>query len=363
MLALALSLIILAVPLAPLGLQSIVVRHRLPATPRLLLRGLLGGLTCALIVAAAGRLVYGLAYIHLTMIGLAVVGGGVAHLAAAVFASQERYPLAVAFSQGANYFLLVGSVIAGLGLAGIGMPLAVLALGFAIAAAWGWQKLLREGGHALACKQQYHWPEALLLTGTATAAQLLAQLERLVIPKVLTIEELAVFSVLASVVISPFRLLRVAVTGTLVPGLRNAATVRARRHQFVQEAAIVHAILLVACVAIWFLLPLVSDLLLEGKYQFPTALVLAAFASGWMRVLSGFANAAVTALGSTQQLAAWSLCSWLLLGLSAIGAVAGARWGLAGVIYGAMFGWAGSVAVAGSMVLPYFQERPPAPLS
>ncbi len=56
--ALALSLVTLAVPLAPLGLQGVVVRQRLAATPQLLFRGMMTGIACGLAVAAVARFVY-----------------------------------------------------------------------------------------------------------------------------------------------------------------------------------------------------------------------------------------------------------------------------------------------------------------
>jgi hypothetical protein len=80
-----------------------------------------------------------------------------------------------------------------------------------------------------------------------------------------------------------------------------------------------------------------------------------------IRVLAGFANATVTALASKRRLAGWNVWSWSLLVVGGIGTVVGARWGLTGIIYGAMLGWVGRIVVATFVVLPYFQERPRRP--
>ncbi len=139
------------------------------------------------------------------------------------------------------------------------------------------------------------------------------QIERLMIPKLLALEDLATFAVLAAIVISPFRLLQMSVARTLVPRLRNAMTISARRRLLIHEAAIVHGMALVGCAAIWYLMPVLSDWVLRAKYHFSAGLMLAAIASGLIRVLSGFANAAVTALASSQRLAVWNLWSWILV--------------------------------------------------
>jgi hypothetical protein len=355
-LVLVLSLITLAVPLAPLGLQGVVVRQRLAATPQLLFRGMMTGIGCGLAVAAVARFVYQLHSAHLVIIVLAIVGGGVAQLAAALFSTQERFLISVVLSQGANCFLLLGTLIAGFEYAGTSLPLAVLVLGQITLATWGWLKLIGENPVAVS-DQRFYWTEALLLTSVAGAAELMLQLERLMIPKLLTLEDLATFAVLAAVVISPFRLLQMSVARTLVPRLRNAMTISARRRLLIHEAAIVHGMALVGCAAIWYLMPVLSDWVLRAKYHFSAGLMLAAIASGLIRVLSGFANAAVTALASSQRLAVWNLWSWILVAVGGIGAIIGARWGLTGVICGAMLGWACRIVVAASIVLPQLKEH------
>ena len=84
-----------------------------------------------------------------------------------------------------------------------------------------------------------------------------------------------------------------------------------------------------------------STWFLGGKYHLSAALVLAAVVTGFAKVLNGFAQSAVSALAEPRELhlggECWAGCRW---SWTAVGAgVAGARWGLPGVIYGVGLGW------------------------
>jgi hypothetical protein len=105
------------------------------------------------------------------------------------------------------------------------------------------------------------------------------------------------------------------------------------------EARLVAAVALVGSVAIWVAMPLVERWLLEDKYHFSGTLVLAALVAGSAKILHAFSRATVTALADSRELGLVNLSGWASLALSAVAAVLGARWGLAGVIYGVGLGW------------------------
>ena len=67
--------------------------------------------------------------------------------------------------------------------------------------------------------------------------------------------------------------------------------------------------------------------------------MLAAVVTGLAKVLNGFAESAVAALADPRELSAVSLLGWVAVGIAVLGAIAGARWGLPGVIYGVGLGW------------------------
>jgi len=68
-------------------------------------------------------------------------------------------------------------------------------------------------------------------------------------------------------------------------------------------------------------------------------LVLAAVVTGFAKVLNGLAQSAVSALAEPRELHLVSVLGWVSVGVAMLGAVAGARWGLPGVIYGVGLGW------------------------
>ena len=92
------------------------------------------------------------------------------------------------------------------------LPFAILTLGLVLAAAVGWVLVLRERrASARPSGVAIRWNEAFALAGVSAAGMLLIQLERLVIPYVLPLADLALFGVLGAIAGSLFRLLQMAV--------------------------------------------------------------------------------------------------------------------------------------------------------
>jgi hypothetical protein len=132
---------------------------------------------------------------------------------------------------------------------------------------------------------------------------------------------------------------------SLMPRLRRAPDLRARRRLVARELRLVSAIVVLGSGAIAVIVPLVERWFLAGKYHLTAALVLATIVGGIAKIANALTKAAATALASPRELSLANVSGWLTVGIAAGAAVVGARWGLAGVIYGVSLGWALRAAV------------------
>jgi O-antigen/teichoic acid export membrane protein len=218
-------------------------------------------------------------------------------------------------------------------------PLAVWTAGFVTAAVVGWWVLFRERHAKPNRSADFPWSEAIAIAGLNTGGLLLIQLERLLLPHLLPLEALATYGVLAAIVGSLFRVLQTGVGYSLLPRLRAAPGVPERRRLLRREARLVVVMAVLGSALIWLATPQIERWFLGGKYHLSGALVLAAVVTGVAKILNGFAESAVAALADARELSAVSLLGWVAVAIAVLGAVAGARWGLPGVIYGVGIGW------------------------
>jgi O-antigen/teichoic acid export membrane protein len=167
----------------------------------------------------------------------------------------------------------------------------------------------------------------------------LIQLERLVLPHVLPLSDLATYGVLAAVVGSLFRVMQMGVGYTLLPRLRAATSVHQRRALIAHETRLISVIVLLGSALIWVITPVLEHTFLAGKYHLSTALIVAALVSGVIKILNAFAKGTVSALATGRELTMINVFGWISVGIAVVAAVVGARWGLAGVIYGVALGW------------------------
>jgi hypothetical protein len=261
-------------------------------------------------------------------------------VAGAQFQSEQRYSLSLALTQSPNLTLLLAAgAVLGTGIREARLALTISSLGFVLAGVIGWRILFRERESKPHRQTRFSQAEALSIFGLNAAGLLLVQLDRLIIPQVLSLHDLATFGVLAAIAGSLFRVLSMAVGYSLVPRLRAAATIMERRHLIAQEARLVTAIIVAGSVTIWFLTPWVERTFLAGKYHLGGSLLAAALFSGIAKILNSFTKASVTALATASEVSIVNLLGWVSVGLAVIAAVFGARWGLAGVIYGVGLGW------------------------
>ena len=106
----------------------------------------------------------------------------------------------------------------------------------------GWSLLFRERHAKPAHSVDFPWSEALSIAGLSAAGLLLIQIERLMLPHLLPLEDLATYGVLAAIAGSLFRVLQMGVGYSLLPRLRAAPGVIERRRLLFKEFRLVVAV-------------------------------------------------------------------------------------------------------------------------
>jgi O-antigen/teichoic acid export membrane protein len=238
------------------------------------------------------------------------------------------------------------------------LPVALVATcGYAAMVAIGWRKARQTHPAKAAQTSHPYIKEGLAIVGLQLAVSLLFQLDRLLIPKVLSIGDLAVYAVVASIAGAPFRMLQMGVGYSLLPRLR-ACQRRGEAYRVIRhELAVMVAVSVAAAVAVILLMPWIARDLLQGRYSINAALVHAIVLIGFVRVWNSFASATVAALGSTRHLTLLNAASWAAVGVATLCAVSSRELGLLGIVYGIGAGWATLAAVATALALLEFFGR------
>lgn len=338
---LVVALVTLGYHLAPIGLDGVAVRGRVDLGPPLLKRLFVASTAVGAGMAAVAFIFYGISTATAALLLPACVAGALKLVAAARFQGAQRFGLALSLQACPNVLLLLGAAATlALGRETAYVTLLVLTLGLVAAAAIAWTLVLRERASTKPSRPlPVPWREAAALAGVSAAGMVFIQLERLVIPHVLPAADLALFGVLAAIAGSLFRLLQMGVGFSLLPRLRNAATVFERRRLIAHEARFAVVIAVAGSAAILVAAPLVERWFLAGKYALPTALVVAAIFSGVAKIAHAFARVAATALGTPRELSRVNGAGWASVALAVGAAVLAAPWGLTGVVYGVGLGW------------------------
>ena len=337
--SLVLAMAVLGISLGPLSLDAIVLRHRPGPRPKLFGLSLVTGIAVAMVAVAAGTFVYAIDGGYLVSLSLAITTGSVARLGASVYQSEKKFKISLWLIQSQNITLIVAAIASGLVAAvSAHMVFFAYALHWTAAAIVGLLTLRYVSRLSVNESWVVPWRESVPLFGYLVTVQLAAQLDRLIIPKLLDIESLATFGVLSALVLAPFKMFQTGVGYTLVPGLRNADSKSGRRKILVHEAGVTALVIAGGAASGFIVAPWFADLFLKGKYVLGPALVAAAVFAGSMRVLVMFISSIVTALGTQRHLAWLNRGSWLALGASVAGGWWGSQWGLAGLVFGFSLG-------------------------
>jgi O-antigen/teichoic acid export membrane protein len=357
LLSLMIGVVGVAGPIAPLGLDYLLVRRGWSLHGRLRRLTLVSSLVVGLLTLVLSATLYRPGLAVALAIFAATVGAALSQLVAAHFQSRGQFGISGVFIQGMNWALLAIALLTWpLGLTAAAPTAALIAASGLVIAAAGWIMVARERPPASVPSMDGLWHEAFALMVINVTAATLLQLERLVLPMAAGIEELALFGVAAALVGSPFRMLQMAATFTIVPRMRDAATVADRRRLLRHEFALFCVIMAPAAVALWFLAPPLAHWFLHGRYDLGRALVLAMIVSGLLKVLAAFAASVVSALAPGSGLRLLGMLSWGCIVLACVAAAALRHWGLVGVIYAICLGWVARIAVAAWIAAPYLKQ-------
>jgi O-antigen/teichoic acid export membrane protein len=350
-----LALVQMGASLAPIGLQGQVNRHpeRAVSPTRLLLTSGIVGAAIAAIASALYRIEAAL----VVALFVSIVAGGCTLVASAVFQSRLRFAAALGLSQSfALVLLAMGAAAAVAGGAPLWLLGALVAGQYLLLSIVGWGILGHRrsqgsrGGHSL-------W-EGLSLLGITAAALLLMQLERLLAPRLLSLEDTARFAVVATLVGSPFRMLQMGAGYTLLPRLRAATSPQARRKLIRHEVLAVALIGGAGGITLLLAAPWIADRLLAGKYALSGTLMIAALVSGVAKLADAIATTMVWSLASARQLAMLNWVSWSCAGIGVAAGWLGARWGLIGLMYGVTTAWVCRGAVSGALAATLLGKMP-----
>jgi hypothetical protein len=188
------------------------------------------------------------------------------------------------------------------------------------------------------------------------AAEVLIQLERLLIPFAFDVGELARFAVAAAVAIAPFSTLEKAANATLIPRLQQALGRDARRRLARVETALLTATALLGGGLIVWLGPFVIDIFAGPDVQIGRGLLLAVSISGASRMIAAVSRSAAAAFCTTAELRRFSRAAWLATALAAAIGIALARFGLVGLVCGVATGWIMRGVFALHLAWPHLTE-------
>lgn len=339
-LTLAIAIVQTAGPLAPLGADGIARRGKLAFDRRTLARTLGTCVLVAAIAAAAGHGVYALPWVATAGILIGTAASGLSGMAASQLQANQRFGTALIINQ-AHLIALTAAAVLVLLTRGERGSSAALVFGvvYLLVALAGWRVALGQYSQAASGRDSFRWHDASSMLLIQGADSLLYQMDRLLIPRLLSILELAVYGVITSVAASPFRTLQMGLNYTLMPRLRNANDAAARHRLLLEEGKRLMFVTLAGAIGILLLTRPLVRWVLSGKYAVNQNLVLAMVVVGVARVCDGFGTAVGIAAAENNELRTLSLCSWVAVGVASAACMAGSHWGLTGFVYGLAAGW------------------------
>lgn len=352
-LSLFLALVQLGLTLGPFGMDLSINRHRLDATPELRNSGAMTSLASGLIIAGAAWVLYGVEAGMLTCILIASIAASFNRFGTAILQTQQRFGFSLLLGQIHNYVLLLAVPVLWLMRRDDALPIAMMiATSYLITCVIGWRasRRVRLGTGESPLLRSFV-RESLAGFGILLATQVLWQLERLVIPRTLSMEDLATFAVVAAIAGSPFRMLQIGAGHTLLPGLRACRRREDVRRLMKHEGAIIFGAAGASVLAVAIVTPWIAERFLMGRYDISAALIAAVILTGLLKVCNGFVGAIVQAFGSTAVLAKFNAMTWVGLLAGGASAAYGARYGVVGVVYGVGVAWLAMTLAAGILAI------------
>ncbi len=356
------SLLFVGVGLAPLGLDSLIVRRELSPGRGTVAAVLLAAAVTALLLGVAGSALYQLPLAPIGLLAAGCLAGAMGRLYAASEQTALRFRRSQFVSQVPFLAYALGVLILWLGGVREWTVAAALLVGGHVmggVAGAGLQRLspaspvrFSEPGVAALGRA---WPKALAFAGLMASLLVLNQMERLVAGRFLTLDDVATLGVALAIVGSPYRLLAGGIAYTLAPYL-SYETRPVERLRLVRGEIRLAVFLGLAGGGVLLIVaePVITTLY-NGGYDVPRNLVLAIVTVGMLRLLYGCGSAAITALGQARQLAWLNLIGWIATAGAAAAAFSLSGYGLVGIVAGVGFGWAVRLTAAAALLLPAFR--------
>jgi O-antigen/teichoic acid export membrane protein len=339
--ALVLALNQFGVTFGPFGLEVVANRHRPRVGRRLGLLSVALAAVTGIVAAVIAYWYYGLPAGIVVLLLPMVMGSATGRVCSALFQGEHLFNSAMILSQASNYILLFIALLAlGFSLATESFVLISMAAGYFIVSALGWwvaYRTVNEGRREIDFPLAFSEGAAAL--GIGVGVEILSQFERLAIPKVGSVEMLGTYAVLAAVAGSPFRMIKIATSFSLLPRLRAVSSAAEARAVIVRESFTALSMAVASCVGIALVAPLVFNTLLKGKYQIGFSLIGATIVVGLAKIWESFSTAVTMSCGSPRSMAIISALAWFCLAMAAGAMAIGARFGLLGILYGVGSAW------------------------
>jgi O-antigen/teichoic acid export membrane protein len=349
--ALVLSLIQVGAALAAHGLPNLVIRHQLNASSGLLRQSTFSSLLAGAVVLAIAAALYDLDAFLALMLGVTVVLAGMGRVAGALFQSRGRFGFSLFLIQIHNWVLLASVPIVLLFRRPFAeLVTAVILCSYLATSVLGWRLAARlPGDGTQPAHNRAFMLEALSAAGLALSSNIFFQIDRLVIGRALSLEDLARYSIVAAIAGSAFRMLQTGAGYSLTPRLR-ACSSRAQALVLIRhEAALVFAMGALAALVVVMVTPWLIERFLAGRYSIPGGLVAVVIATGFIRIGEAFAASVVVARGSARQLSLLNHSGWIALALALVCAWVARPFGLVGVVAGLGAGWFGLALAASTL--------------
>ena len=344
--SLLLSMIQVGAALGSLGLPTLVNRHALPASGQLFRYGVWLALFAAVAIAAVSLVSYRLPSLVAYMLAATVAAAALGRIAGAVLQSRQRFGTSLLLTQIHNWLLLASVPLVLLtNQRSAAAVLVFILLCYLITTGAGWRLAAREHNPAPgSLSPRMLWSEGLSAAGFGLAFNVFLQLDRLVIGQVLSLQDVAAYSLVAALAGSPYRMLQVSAGHTLVPRLRAASSRNTAVGLLRREALLMVGVSALAAPVLFWLTPWIIESIAGSAIDNGYMLTAAVIVVGFVRLWEGLAAAVVNAIGAARELLIMSVLGWVAIAVAIALSGFASHYGLVAVVLGLGAGW-GAIAI------------------
>lgn len=332
----------LGATLGSAGMDTVALRHQIGPSAHLFMRVLTTASAFGGIAAVALIRFFDFGTELSCLLILAIVCAALNRLGCSFLQSLEHYRRGLGVMLAHNGVLLCATLILfAIGQLGIEMLAILLTAGYAMTALYGWhmgRRLLR--ARALHDSLRPLGREGLSIVASQMATAVLNQLDRILIPRLLSAGALGHYAAAATLCASPFNLLQSGARYTLLSRLKRASSNRDVALRVLRnEAVAAFCMATLAGSACLLLAPAIAQWLFAGRYTLEQGLVEVLVILGFLKVWHSFAAGCVQAMSSPRSLLILSIAGWAALAIAIAGAVAAETRDLEGLVSAIAFAW------------------------